>query len=113
MTYQGTERRYHHVYITRNTEYHLRDNICVAVRDRRSRTFRSAHMALNLKIQGGVKFCPNGAMVPAMSKPSVGDAIFFNHVDGDGIERQIVTSRIERIDRPSKRDVMLYPAKVC
>jgi hypothetical protein len=110
MAYEGRERRRHHIYVTRNTEYHLRDNICVAVRDRRSRTFRPGHAALNLRVEGGVKIFPNGSMVPNMESPSVGDAIFFNQTDRDGIERQIVTSRIERIDRPSKRDVMLYPA---
>jgi hypothetical protein len=111
MAYQGKDRRRHHVYVTRNTEYHLRDNICVAVRDRTSRTFRPIHIAINLKVEGGVKVYPNGALVPNLGKPTVGDAIFFNQLDDDGIERQIVTSRVERIDRPSKRDVMLYPAK--
>lgn len=110
MEYQGKERRRHHVYVTRNTEYHLRDNICVAVRDRRSRTFRPGHAALNLKVEGGVKIFANGSMVPNIERPAVGDAIFFNHTDRDGAERQIVTSRVERIDRPSRRDVMLYPA---
>jgi hypothetical protein len=110
MEYQGKERRRHHIYVTRNTEYHLRDNICVAVRDRRSRTFQRIHMALNLRVEGGVQISPSGSMVPHIEKPMVGDAIFFNHVNVDGIERQIVTSRVERIDRPSKRDVMLYPA---
>ena len=113
MTYEGIERRRHHVYVTRNTEYHLRDNICVAVRDRKSRTFRAGHMALNLKIEGGVRIFPNGSMVPNLTKPEVGEAIFFNHIDLQGTERQIVTSRIERIDRPSRRDVMLYPPKAC
>lgn len=111
MEYQGKERRRHRVYVTRNTEYHLRDNVCVAVRDRRSRAFRPAHVALNLKIEGGVKIFANGAMIPNIARPDVGDAIFFNHVSSDGQEKQIVTSRIERIDRPSKRDVMLYPSE--
>ena len=34
--YRGTERRRHRVYMTRNTEYHFRDGVCVAVRDRRT-----------------------------------------------------------------------------
>ena len=111
MDYKGKERRRHHVYVTRNTEYHLRDNVCVAVRDRKSRAFPPAHIALNLKLEGGVKIFPNGAMVPNITKPDVGDAIFFNHIGSSGEEKQIVTSRVERIDRPSKRDVMLYPAE--
>ena len=111
MSYQGTERRRHRVYVTRNTEYHMRDGVCVAVRDRQSHSFRNAHIALNLKLEGGVKIFPNGAMVPNITRPDVGDAIFFNHVGSDGEEKQIVTSRVERIDRPTKKDVMLYPAE--
>lgn len=110
MAYQGTDRRRHRVYVTRNTEYHIRDGVCVAVRDRRSRTFRPAHIALNLKMEGGVRIYPNGAMIPNVEQPVEGDAIFFTHTNGDGEMRQIVTSRLERIDRPAKTIVALYPA---
>lgn len=109
MGYQGRDRRRHKVYITRNTEYHVRDGICVAVRDRRSRSFRAAHIALNLKLEGGVRIYSNGAMIPNVENPDVGDAIFFTHIDADGEPRQIVTSRLEKVDRPPKTDVALYP----
>lgn len=109
MGFQGSDRRRHKVYITRNTEYHLRDGICVAVRDRRSRSFRGAHIALNLKLEGGVKIYPNGAMIPNIENPDVGDAIFFTHVGPEGDAKQIVTSRLEKVDRPPKTDVALYP----
>lgn len=109
MGYQGRERRRHKVYITRNTEYHVRDGICVAVRDRRSRSFRAAHIALNLKLEGGVRIYPNGALIPNVENPDVGDAIFFTHLGPDGEPRQIVTSRLEKIDRPPKTTVALYP----
>ncbi len=81
----------------------------MAVRDRKSRSFRPAHLALNLKMEGGVRIYSNGAMVPNIAEPKPGDAIFFSYFDSDGECRQIVTSRIERIDRPPKRDVLLYP----
>jgi hypothetical protein len=110
MLYEGTERRRHRVYVTRNTEYHVRDGICVAVRDRKSNAFRSAHIALNLKVEGGVKIFPNGACIPNQISPVEGDAIFFTHKTPDGDERQIVTSRLEKIDRPPKRDVLRYPS---
>lgn len=109
MGYQGQERRRHKVYITRNTEYHVRDGICVAVRDRKSRSFRAAHIALNLKVEGGVRIYPNGALIPNVDSPDVGDAIFFNVPGIDGDSRQIVTSRLEKIDRPPKTTVALYP----
>src|SRR4029079_8985464 len=84
MIYEGTERRRHRVYVTRNTEYHTRDGICVAVRDRTSQSFRNAHIALNLKIEGGVRVYSNGACVPNVISPLPGDAIFFTHVNADG-----------------------------
>ena len=111
MEQQGSERRIHKVYITRNTEYHLRSDVCVAVRDRRSRSFRPAHIALNLRLEGGVKIYANGALIPNPKRPEIGDAIFFTRSDSSGGEKQIVTSRVEKIDRPSKRDVMLHPSK--
>lgn len=109
MGYQGHERRVHKVYVTRNTEYHLKEGVCVAVRDRASKKFRNAHIALNLKMEGGVKIFPNGAVVPNLKSVDVGDAIFFNRLEADGEMRQIVTSRLEAIDRPAKRDVLMYP----
>jgi hypothetical protein len=109
MGYQGTDRRRHRVYVTRNTEYHLRDGICVAVRDRKSRAFRAAHIALNLKMEGGVRVYENGAMVPNVENPAPGDAIFFTVVGAEGEVKQIVTSRVEKVDRPVKTIVALYP----
>jgi hypothetical protein len=110
MAYKGSDRRRHRVYVTRNTEYHIRDGVCVAVRDRRSRAFRGAHIALNLRMEGGVRIYPSGAMIPNVVSPEEGDAIFFVRQDPDGELKQIVTSRIERVDRPAKTIVALYPA---
>jgi hypothetical protein len=112
MAYKGSDRRRHRVYVTRNTEYHLRDGVCVAVRDRRSRAFRAAHIALNLRMEGGVRIYPSGAMIPNVVAPEAGDAIFFVRQDPDGELKQIVTSRVERVDRPAKNIVALYPAVV-
>jgi hypothetical protein len=109
MSYQGSDRRRHRVFITRNTEYHVRDDVCVAIRDRQARKFRGAHLALNLKIQGAVRIGQNGLALPDSEAPRVGAAIYFTREDPDGRERQIVTSRVERIDRPEKRDVIQYP----
>ena len=109
MGYQGNDRRRHKVYVTRNTEYHVRDGVCVAVRDRKSRVFRASHIALNLRVEGGVRIYPNGAMIPNVENPVEGDAIFFTQVGPDGDSRQIVTSRLEKIDRQPKTTVALYP----
>lgn len=109
MSYEGQDRRRHRVYVTRNTEYHVRDGVCVAVRDRASNAFRKGHIALDLKLEGAVKIYDNGAVVPHIAEPIIGDAIYFNRPMTAGKDHQIVTSRLEGIGRPPKRDVMTYP----
>jgi len=108
MNYQGAERRRHNVYVTRNTEYHLRDGICVAVRDRRTGRFVPAHIAISLPLLGAVKLSTNGTAVPRLEKPVVGDALCF--CASIEASRQIVTSRVEAIDRPPKHVVATYEA---
>ncbi|WP_148313809.1 hypothetical protein [Sorangium cellulosum] len=110
MSYTGNERRRHRVFITRNTEYHVRDEVCVAVRDRAARKFRTSHLALHLKLQGAVRINPNGVVIPEPHNARVGSPIYFTQVDPDGQERQVVTSRVESIERPEKSTVMQYPS---
>jgi hypothetical protein len=107
MGFQGIERRRHRVYVTRNTEYHLRDGVCVAVRDRRTSSFRDAHIVLRLKLEGTIRLGPSGAD-PIITEPEIGDALLFLQPLSDGRPRQITTSRIERIVRPEKQDVLGY-----
>ena len=88
----------------------MRDGVCVAVRDRKSATFRDAHIALNLRLEGVVKAHANGVALPHAAEPQVGDAIYFSDRRGDE-ERQIVTSRLEKIARPAKSDVRRYASR--
>jgi hypothetical protein len=108
MAYEGKDRRRHRLIVTRNTEYHIRDGFCVAVRDRNSKRWCEGHMAVSLRLEGGVKFHLNGAMVPSLVDPTPGDAIYFSYKTSSGEDRQLVTSRIEAIGRPLKRDVLAY-----
>ena len=103
----GPERRRHRMYITRNTEYHFRDGLCVAVRDRRTGNFLHGHLALRRRIHGGLKFYLNGAIVPNPGEPRPGEAIYFAY---EG--RDLVTSPLETIERPAKAIVEGYPASV-
>lgn len=102
--YGGPERRKHRMYVTRNTEYHFRDGVCVAVRDRRSNAWMEHHLALARKLTGAVRFHPNGMAVPRSDEPSVGEALYFGE---DGSE--IVTSLLSSIERPAKSLVAQYP----
>lgn len=97
------ERRRHRVYVTRNTEYHFRDGVCVAVRDRTSGAFLPGHLAIRRKLHGGLRFFANGAILPNPGEPAPGDALYFA---ADG--RDLVTSPLERIERPTKAVVQTY-----
>lgn len=100
------ERRRHRVYVTRNTEYHFRDGFCVAVRDRRSGDFLPGHLAIKRRLHGGLKFFANGAIVPNAGDPKPGEALYFA---AEG--RDLVTSPLERVDRPAKVLVEAYPSE--
>jgi hypothetical protein len=102
--FAGQDRRRHRVYVTKNTEYHFRDGFCVAVRDRRTGDFLQGHLALRRRIHGGLKFYLNGAIIPNPGEPAQGEALYF--ATGG---RDLVTSPLERVDRPSKELVSAYP----
>lgn len=106
-TTRTPERRRHRMYVTRNTEYHFRDGFCVAVRDRRSGDFLQGHLAIKRQLQGGLKFFPNGAIVPNAGEPRPGEALYFA---ADG--RDLVTSPLISVDRPAKALVEAYPEPV-
>ena len=108
MSYEGNDRRRHRLIVTRNTEYHLKDDVCVAVRDRNTKKWQVGHLAVSLRVQGGVRFFDNGAVVPSLEAPGPGDAMFFTYKSGAGSDRQLVTSRIEAVARTPKKDVLTY-----
>ena len=103
-SYKGVERRRHKVFITRNTEYHFRDGLCVAVRDRRDGQWVGDHVALHRAVSGSLKFYANGAIRPSIGHPRLGEALFF--ATGG---RDLVTSPLLEIARPQKSIVDCYP----
>ena len=52
MATDSTNRRRHRLFVTRHTEYHLRDDECVGVRDRDSGRWVRDHAALRLRALG-------------------------------------------------------------
>jgi hypothetical protein len=104
-SYGGRDRRRHRIYVTKNTEYHFRDGFCVAVRDRRTGDFLRGHLALRRRIHGGLRFYLNGAIVPNPGEPNPGEALYFA-TDG----RDLVTSPLEKVERPARDLVAAYPA---
>jgi len=103
-SYGGPERRRHRVYVTRNTEYHFRDGVCVAVRDRRTGQFMRGHSALAGRIDAGIKFFDNGSIAPSAREPRPGECLYFA---SDG--RDLVTSPLQAVERPGRETVSTYP----
>lgn len=104
MVFKGNDRRIHKVFVTRNTEYHIRRDLCVAVRDRRSGEWLRAHLALKNRVHGGIRFSRSGGILPNTGAPKVGESLFF-HAAG----RDLVTSPILSVERPERDVVQAYP----
>ncbi len=101
--YAGPERRRHRVYVTRNTEYHVHDGKCVAVRDRRTGDFLHGHLALERRLEGGLRFFHNGSIAPNAGEPRPGESIYFA---SEG--RDLVTSPLESVERAPREIAQLY-----
>lgn len=103
MSYQGRERRVHRVFVTRNTEYHVREAVCVAVRDRAGDAWRDDHPAVGRRLAGALKHV-HGGILPTLEEPQVGHSVYFRRG-----ERDLVTSVVERVERPARDVVASYP----
>jgi len=102
--YTGPERRRRRVYLTRNTEYHFVDEVCVAVRHRDTGQWRVAHLALQQKLSGCISFTQSGDVHPKSDPPGVGDALFFAT---DGAD--VITSALTAVGRPLPKTIAAYP----
>ncbi len=93
-------RRRHRLFQTRHTEYHLRDDECVGVRDRSSGLWILDHAALRLR----ALFLP----LEDQDRKCLGKRIQFWGRDTD-----VLTSAVVEITRPEKRDVGSYVSQAC
>jgi hypothetical protein len=100
--YEGPERRIHFVYVTRNTEYHVRRGVCVAVKQRTAPSFVGEHGALSMRLDGHIKV---GTLLPLPGPPKLGTRMYFANEEGD-----IITSPVVAIIRPPKKVVETYPS---
>jgi len=106
----GRERRRRFVYTTKNREYHVMDHLCVAVRDLQTGRWVEDHRALRRRLEGGVRVFPNGVAIPSLSDPEVGAPIFFSFIDADEASDDVITSKLQSVDRPALEDLVKYPA---
>lgn len=98
----GAERRRHRLFVTQNTEYHLRDRTCVAVRDVWSGQWQTEHPAVGRKLFGALR--PSAAGFEPLDKPEPNCLLWFENGDDD-----ILTSRLSVVTRPPKTALRKYP----
>jgi hypothetical protein len=106
MAYAGLERRIHKVFVTRNSEYHVRQKTCVGVRDRESGEWLRTHFAVARPVVGSIKFFESGAMSATPGLPGVGESMYF-----EDLGRDLVTSSVIAVERPSPELLAEYAAQ--
>jgi len=91
----STNRRHHRVFLTKHTEYHRRDDECVAVRDRGSGLWLLDHAALRLR---------------ALTLPDMGQGEDFvgSRIQFWGRRTDVLTSPVTDIKRPGRPEVGHY-----
>jgi hypothetical protein len=89
------------VFITRNTEYHVRAGRVIAVRSLDTGAWIENHDALHMEVRGHIQ--PDAA-VPLPGPPSAGERFY---LAGGG--RDVVTSTVSSIERPPKSLVAQFP----
>jgi len=97
------ERRRHKVFVTQNTEYHLRDDICVAVRDSREGAWSTESKLLSARLMGAVDSY-HALSSNECSPPEKGKYLLFMTEEGE----LLVTTKLENIERPPKEAVQHY-----
>ena len=105
MGYAGPERRIHRVFVTRNTEYHVKRGTCVGVRDRETGAWMHKHFAVEQSVMGSIRFFDQGGMTATPGLPRVGESMYF---EADG--RDLVTSSVVSVERPRREIVAQYQA---
>jgi len=102
MTETKRDRRIHKVFVTQNTESHVRRDRCVAVRDRQSGRFVPRHLALFRKIAGAIGFMEDGSFRAERQLPEPGESLVF---EGTGA----ITSAVIAVERPPRTVAVRYP----
>ena len=98
--YLGPERRIHKVLVTRNTEYHMRSERCIAVRNIQSGAWQHHHKALGTTLRGCLVANTSGGYVFCETFPKPGHRIYFAN--------DVCTSPVHTICRPERYIVECY-----
>lgn len=92
MAYLGRDRRIHTIYLTCHREYHTRDSVCVAVRDRRFGVWIPDHESVGMRL-----------LPPPPNTMREGRSLHFVSATA-----QVETSKVREILRPGRATVDTY-----
>jgi hypothetical protein len=101
------EKRRHKMYVTRNTEYHVKDDVCVGIRNVRNGDWILQSKVLGAKLIAALSALPQTAKrVSEFIRPKEGDNLVFLSMTGE----DIVTTKIREVSRPPKHVIQYYLA---
>ena len=101
MMYTGPERRKNRVMRTSNSEYHLRENCVVAVRDNETRSWQQDHRAVGQQLVGGILVTESAGWRVNFDGAELGERLCFSN--------DLMTSPLVEVRRPSVDTVDSYP----
>jgi hypothetical protein len=105
--YSGPDRRRRRVYVTQNREYHCKDGVCLAVRDRGTGEFLKGHRAIGKHVSAAVTLANGGVASIAMpDEARPGERMHF--VSGPEDPKDVLTSPLLSVERPPREVVALY-----
>jgi len=99
------EKRKHRMFVTRNTEYHLKNETCVAVRNRSTGDWLMHARALGARLIGTISSHDKKNAKPVIYLlPEVGDNLIL--MSSTGLD--IVTTKVRGIHRPPVQALKYY-----
>lgn len=96
------ERRRHVVYVTKNTEYHCRDEECVGVKNLTSGGWLRHHPALRGQLLGAINI-KRGAL--QRKRPAVGLRLVFLK------DKSVLTTKVVYAGRPERESILSYTSQ--
>ena len=91
--YKGPERRKHNIFVTENSEYHMRGKRCIGVRHRDSGSWDQDHAVLGTDLIASI-----GKGINFKTPPTIGERLCFS---GDILTSQVIGSRRPSVDTAS------------
>ncbi len=79
------------IYVTDHSEYHVHGNRCVAVFSLLEQAWKRQHAAIDGELLGGLQITRDGAWLPHMPTPILGDKLIFSN--------DVITSPLRHVRR--------------